>query len=328
MKILNISHSNVHLRQQLFWEELSKYAEVLVIAPEEWGNLTAIQRLIKTPDKDFEFLTLKTYNQGNIRNFYFEDNFVEAIIARFEPDVVYLCDELSYNLHRLCIDIKEKRNLNYKLVSFFWENINSPVPEIQALLSKFDLLVCGNSEATKLLDYPDRKKIIMPQVGIDISLFKPKQVTRDIDVLYIGRDAPEKGLGFIKEAYPNVVVKSDLNYEEIPDILNRTKIFVSFPYFNGVWAEQSCGYATLEAMSCGLSVITSDCGAIPEYLGKSQAHILKQKDTIKLAQNISWLLDDNYVRDYESRSNRSFVRKKFSNKVIAKKLVKVFKELL
>jgi len=124
MKICCVSHSNIHPRQQHFLEELSKYAEVLAIGPIQWGKtIHEKNKLIKSSTQDYELLGFKTAVEKNkvcnMTNYLFENKAYDSI-RDFDPDIIYLLDELNSPLHQKCIELSKE--LNCKFVTFIWEN--------------------------------------------------------------------------------------------------------------------------------------------------------------------------------------------------------------
>ncbi|MEM3399436.1 MAG: glycosyltransferase family 4 protein [Candidatus Micrarchaeia archaeon] len=77
-------------------------------------------------------------------------------------------------------------------------------------------------------------------------------------------------------------------YEELPLVYNSADIFVYPSYSTPHWREQF-GFAILEAMACGLPVITTRCGAIEEVAGDA-AEYVPERDSNALAKKIVELL--------------------------------------
>lgn len=75
----------------------------------------------------------------------------------------------------------------------------------------------------------------------------------------------------------------------VPEFLQMLDVFVLPSETSGHWQEQF-GHVLIEAMSCGVPVVGSDCGAIPEVIGRSGA-VVREKDPIALATAIRGALE-------------------------------------
>jgi len=324
MKVAILSHSNVHPRQIRFFKELSKHCSVLLVAPESWGNLKPKMELIKTEEMDFKLCAFPVLTQGNIYSFLWRHKTYDRIME-FNPDVIYCVSEWQSMAARQVMDWSKQ--IGCKFVLFTWDNLNFPKGSERGFLRNCDLVICGNNDALNICRVAHAKVAMCLHVGVDINLFKPKQMKKDIDVLCVGREVPEKGVEFIRRAYPGVKFLSGVGYEELPEWFNHAKLHVTFPFTISTWKEQSMGYVTAEAMACGLSVVSADCGGVSEYLRRSSANILQQKDLGALKKRIKFLLSDSDVRDKEGVMNRDFIVNNYSNEVVAKKLFEVLKNV-
>lgn len=315
MKVCIISHSNVAPRQQAFWKSFSTYADVLVLSPKQWGR----HKVESSQEDKYEIFTDNVANAGDMFRYYFSPLAFQKI-NEFQPDIIYNQNDLSCD--QTIISQQWAQQIGSKFVLFCWENIKHPSDQGWQLLHESDLIICGNAEAKKL----HGGNVILPQVGISCHDFKPNE-KKDIDVLYLGRAVPEKGIEYIKEAYPNVTIVSDAPYAEVPTIMGRTKIFVSYPYDTPQWKEQFAAYSNIEALASGCVVITSDTAAIKEWLGKSPSIVLPMKRADLLKALIESLLRHDDFRKEIGKKSVEFV-KKFDNDVIAQKLYKIFDTLV
>jgi glycosyltransferase involved in cell wall biosynthesis len=143
---------------------------------------------------------------------------------------------------------------------------------------------------------------------------------------YLGRLVPEKGLDWLLDALERLpanvhgvvvgegsqstslearVAATHLRsrvhflgvagYQQTPKLINCFDVLAVPSLTTTGWKEQY-GRVIAEAMACGVPVVGSDCGAIPEVLG-SVGFVVPQGDTKKLAEALQYVLFDNDVRD-------------------------------
>lgn len=249
------------------------------------------------------------------------DSAVYKMLEEWNPDIIYNQNEATaFSSIKTCKWANEK---GYTYINFVWENLESRAPKnTNYILNNSDAIIAGNDKAKQLhnADY------IMPQVGIDTDFFKPRKEKKLFGAVFIGREVPEKGIEYIKQAHPPIHIFSNLSYDEVPKIMNKSKVIINYPYDTENWVEQFIPFSTLEAMSSGLPIITSDAGSIPFWLKESPVFFVpqKNKDLLKLA--IERILKDEELRDVMSEGGRIFALK-FDNHIIAKQLIDIFKEV-
>lgn len=93
-----------------------------------------------------------------------------------------------------------------------------------------------------------------------------------------------------------------------------------------VWKEQ-LGRALLEAMACGVPVIGSDSGAIPEVVGDAGL-IVPEGDAAALADAIARLLSSPELRRGLSRRGRARVEMHYSQRHLAEQTLAVYRQVL
>ncbi len=181
------------------------------------------------------------------------------------------------------------------------------------------VIFSGSKESFRL---PSQKLIITGH-GIDTDRFTPQAVEKDIDLITVGRIAPSKNLEAMLEllkevrkiqpAHLTIVgtpnTKEEIAYQkqlvatasalevsnavrwygqatqaELPSLLNRTKVFIHTAK-NG-----SLDKAILEAMACGVSVV-STAGAIVPAL----THAMPADSLLNMAQQVSKVLQSDVV---------------------------------
>jgi len=194
-----------------------------------------------------------------------------------------------------------------KLILHTWQNVNRPKRWYVWLVTRIslkeaDAVLCANQEAVRVLremGYQGPAEVI-PPIGVDTRVFSPQERRLDSSVFrvaYAGRFVPEKGLDILMQAVarlgPGVelwligdgpqrtalqALARDLGIgervrwvppvspEQMPGLLAQVNAVVLPSRTTPVWKEQF-GRILVEAMACGVPVVGSDSGAIPEVIG-------------------------------------------------------------
>lgn len=114
--------------------------------------------------------------------------------------------------------------------------------------------------------------------------------------------------------FPGFILENDL-----PAIYSQAKVFVYPSYYEGF------GLPPLEAMACGVPVITSNCSSLPEVCGKA-ALLFNPYETKALVAAISLMIDDEQLRNEYRQAGFQRV-KHFSWESVAAKTIEVFESL-
>jgi len=174
---------------------------------------------------------------------------------------------------------------------------------------------------------------------------------KDIDVLFVGRLSAEKGLQTLIEAAQylpeetkmviigNGSLRQQLERQTqglaciiefegwvdnqlLPKYFERSKLFV-VPSLS-----EPQGVVVLEAMACGVPVIGSDTGGIPEMIRHSEnGWLVQPKDARALANTIQAALSDEVVRSHAAASALETAQS-FSTEWFSQRLPCFYKELL
>jgi glycosyltransferase involved in cell wall biosynthesis len=234
-------------------------------------------------------------------------------------------------------------------------------------LKHSDCAICGNHDAARILrgkGFIGNIKIL-PQMGIDPDFFRKINVEelkkslgiRNFCVGFLGRFVAEKGLLLLLEACAQIIGKVDIllvgdgslkqelineakrlnlssNLKIVPPLMNEKVV----PYINCLnalvlpsyeiktWREQF-GHVLIEAMACGVPVIGSTSGEIPNVIGDAGL-IFKEKDVQDLKEKIELIMNDTGLASKLSRKGLDRVKEKYTNKKIAEETLAIYKELL
>lgn len=184
-----------------------------------------------------------------------------------------------------------------------------------------------------------RRPISVIHNGVDSSIFKNTNQRRDIDVLFVGRLYPHKGILELLEAatthnfylvvvgagpleaeiakYSHVQHYKNVSTEELIRFYNRAKVFACPSSANeGVLTTM------LEAAMCGCAIITTNCAGMVDFARHEYNSLLvPPKDVKALSNAITELLTDDTKRsqiakcaEYEAVNNWNIQRQ--TNKLL------------
>ena len=136
---------------------------------------------------------------------------------------------------------------------------------------------------------------VAPQDDTELSA---ASVQKQYDVIFCGRDVPNKGLKELREATKRIgatllAIGTDVwleRKEEVYQAMQSGKIFVMNSKSEGG------PRALLEAMALGMPVISTRVGIAPDIIEDGMNGIFTTGDTEDLAQDIQMLLDDESLR--------------------------------
>lgn len=341
MRIAVLGHSMIHIRQHKFYEVVAAHGHnVLLVCPDEWPNNSRPVPVIRAcggvglSDGTFQLQPLETIidqsdGSAALNNFRFIG--LEDQLTKFQPDVVYVNQEPG---SRLLDQVRAwaDHHDDVILAGFTWENIafNERLNEdFLGDWSPIDLMVCGNDAAAKLVGNK-AKTVILPQVGVDVDHFQPRETERSIGVAYIGRPAPEKGVELLRLAWPLVQALPWKPWLELPWWYSQCKVVVCPSLDTPYWREQAMPYVAVEAMACGARAVVSDGGSIPFWMMEfsptipAPVSMVAQGRAGMLSQAIEEALNE---PDTEQKG-REWVVNNLGHMTIARQLIDAFGEAI
>ena len=334
MKLAVIGHSMIALRQQLFFQEVARQGhQVLVVSPGMWGR----ERVDPYEVGSFRLVTCRHIGTDI---YSFQLLGARAHVEAFQPDWLYIQQEATSVLAQESLDWA----LSARRALFTWENLRPY--NTSAVLRGYNLIVCGNDDAEKLIKAvaPEVPTVILPQVGVDTDHFQARPIQRDDRAVFIGRDAPEKGFALAQGVWPTLRALAFTPFKALPWAYSSTQLVVCPSVDSNYWLEQAMPYVAVEASACLTPVITTRAGSIPFWqerwagpnpgvrlvapLGRLRVtpdgrsmQVEPGPGLVELAQAIPEILNDQAKRQEMGRAGREWVMEHLSNPVIARKLV-------
>ena len=195
------------------------------------------------------------------------------------------------------------------------------------------------------------KIVYIPSMYIDLDIFKPMDLIKEYDIIFVGRLVENKGVELLIEAsrklkeFKIIIVgkgekkieqnmrskikKWGLNIifhgyakdsEEIAKLLNESKMLV-MPSYN-----EGGPRVVLEAMACGVPVLATNIGLIPDFVDKNAIKIIDW-NAEDIAQKIKELLKNEEERKRLSRAGLE-IAKQFEKKEAIKNYADKLKQLI
>jgi len=123
----------------------------------------------------------------------------------------------------------------------------------------------------------------------------------------------------LKASGHNIVLPGYIDAEDLPALYSGASLFVWPSFYEGF------GIPPLEAMACGIPVITADNSSLPEVVGDAAIKI-KAQDTPAITAAMANILSDKKLAD-DLRQKGLSQAAKFSWQESAKQLIKVLEDL-
>ncbi|MBS1988041.1 glycosyltransferase family 4 protein [Candidatus Dependentiae bacterium] len=212
----------------------------------------------------------------------------------------------------------------------------------------------GNHDAAKILQEDGFTKpiCVLPQLGISLKKFHPAPPTEKNNskrIGYVGRLVPEKGVHLLLKAFDQVsrshpdwelvfvgrgpeqamlhesihdlglskrvTIINPVPHEEVANLMRSFSLFVLPPCDTPGWKEQF-GHVLIEAMACGIPILASNAGEIPNVVGDAGI-IFEQKNLEDLTQKLAHLIKDSALRETLAQAGLKRVEKFYSHEAIA-----------
>lgn len=271
-------------------------------------------------------------------------------LKKFKYD--FFCIFKPYDLP---IALYTKKRFNTKII--FCSGGTEFFPGYKTMIKKVDyLFACSEFNAKQIEQYTGIKPKVLPN-GIDTELFKPQikdlklieelKIKDEKVIITVCRLVGWKGVQYgikavyklVKKGYPvkyliigdgeerknlektvldlkikkDVIFLGNINNTHLPKYYSIADIAV-FPSI----ANETFGISIAEAMACGLPVISTQVGGIPEVVG-DVGFLIPPRDENAIAEKIKFLIENPSIKQEIAIKGRNRIIEKFSwDKVVNK----------
>jgi len=186
-----------------------------------------------------------------------------------------------------------------------------PMPEME---KQWDLAFMGRLESMKSVDlFPEMLTILKPKFP-DLTMMMTGEGSLKEQLF---DEFEERNVGYMVD-YKGVVES-----EEVPVLINRSRIFL-YPS-----RREPFGLSIVEAMACGVPVITTDVFGPREIITNNHDGIAVPPDDVnELAKAVEKLLNDDSLRDRVGKNAVKTAHEKYDIKQHAKDLLSIYAELI
>ena len=222
MKILIVSHSYIiklNCEKFRLLAQLDPSLEVTIVVPKRWRPGGVIRDTIESKswqDGNFRVVPIANFSENNQGALCFGWELVQ-LLRSFKPDIIQVEQGSKSLAYAQLITLNKLLGLKAKMLFFTWWSLPYSLKFPFSWLEQYNLnntngIVVGNRAGYEILRGKgyNRPMEIMPQLGVDETLFKPQDATEirmrlgiqnhEFVIGFVGRFVPEKGLHTLLKA--------------------------------------------------------------------------------------------------------------------------------
>lgn len=366
MRVLMVSKACLVGAYQRKLEEIAAHdgIELTVAVPACWRDERGELHLERAYTTGYDLVVEPLRFNGNFHTHYYPR--LGRRIAHLRPDLVHI-DEEPYNLataHTMWL--ARRAGARTLFFSWQNLNRRYPVPFRwfeRYVLRHADHAIVGNQAAAQVWREKGYRGplTVIPQFGVDPEICKSSEKKKDpgrgFVIGFVGRMVPEKGADLLIEAAATlpgvwrltlcgggpeqerlerlarelglgdrVFFDGQLPSTQMPAYYQQLDVLVLPSRTLPNWKEQF-GRVLVEGMACGLPVVASDCGEIPNVIGDAGL-IFHENDVEGLRRHLLLLQQQPELRRELGLRGRQRVLERYTQAQIAAQTVQVYRDVM
>jgi glycosyltransferase involved in cell wall biosynthesis len=157
--------------------------------------------------------------------------------------------------------------------------------------------------------------------GIIRCIKKLRQIRNDFVFTFAGDASEQQRLEVKSGAVADCVeFTGEIEHNKVAALMQQSDVFVLFSNVENL----PC--VIIEALACGLPVISTNVGGISEVVNEQNGILIERGDEEALFKSMDYMLD--HFDEYDPQRLHEYAAEKFSIKVIASKFLKIYQEAL
>lgn len=359
MRALVVSKAFVSATYRQKLDELAGLGvEVVAVSPAAWREGGTTQPLEPEGTHQYDLRVLPLRFNGHFHLHWYGG--LARLISTTRPDIVHL-DEEPYNLATF-LGMLAARRAGVATLFFTWQNLDRRYPPPfrdmeRACYRWAGAAIAGNADAADVLRAKGYRGpvAVIPQFGVDPARFAPgERKESPFTVGYFNRLVPGKapleavaafsalppssrllvvGDGPLRGAVEREVERLGLGKRvtlrpraassAVPELMRGLDALILPSRTMPGWKEQF-GRVLIEAMACGVPVIGSDSGEIPNVIGDAGL-IVPEGDVTALGAALERVLGDTALRRDLGARGRERVLQRFTHRRVAEATVEAYR---
>jgi glycosyltransferase involved in cell wall biosynthesis len=337
--------------------------QLTAIVPPSWRDERGELKLERTTSDGYDLIVSPLRFNGSFHLHYYPQ--LDRLLKQLKPDLVHI-DEEPYNLATF-LALRSARRLGARVIFFSWQNLNRVYPPPFRWFERYTLQhaaagIVGNAAALQVWRAKGYRGplAVIPQVGIEPDVFKPLDGNRDSSTFvvgYAGRFVEEKGIDVLLTALRDLagewrldLAGSGPDQTRLAELARRLQIADRVQFLPWIpsaliadfyrsldvlvlpsrsrsnWKEQF-GRVLVDAMSCGVPVIGSTCGEIPNVIGDAGL-IFPEGEAVVLRDHLQALQNNPSLRHVLAQRGRQRVLDHFTQEQIARQTYGVYQRVM